>query len=262
MKSSKYLIVGNGPFLAKSIIKEAAEDACIVALDGAANKLRRLGIQPDIILGDFDSIYEDKSAEIWGISKPLYVTNKLFSKPYLGSNKILIVPAGNQNYTDLQKALKFVMYYADKYDFVLAQSVHITCATGGRIDHDQANLRTLHSEHSQSCPIYLHNEHQTITFASNQRITISGNHLDLCGIFGMPVGSMSVVDGELEYGSKTPYELSPLKYSSSNRLIGDKGVVIDITGDALIVNPPLLKSQRIFMQKTRVEQLTILLNES
>lgn len=267
MKSFKYLIVANGPFLAASIIYEAAQGACIIALDGAANKLARLGIKPDVILGDFDSIHDEPdTARIWGITQPCATSSaeatSPCSTPYLGNYGVTIVPAMDQNLTDFQKALQFAMRHADRYGFFLATSVHVVCATGGRIDHDQANLRTLQSEYATNCPIYLHNECQTMTFVSNKIITIHGKHHEHCGLFGMPIASMLVKNKGLEYAGEAPYDRLPLHYSSSNRLIGDEGAVIEITGDALIVNPPLFESQRLFMQKNRVEQLTILLNDS
>ena len=227
----KYLIVANGPFLAKSIILEAAQGAYVIALDGAANVLARLGIMPNMIMGDFDSFQEE--AVFNNIEK-------------------LALP--DQNFTDFQKALKFAKENAS--------SIHVVCATGGRLDHEQAALKALQGEHSLRCPIYLHNEYQTITFASNQTITIMGKHHDHCGIFGMPVASMSVKNGGLEYVDQKPYHLLLSQCSSSNRLIGDEGAVVEIMGNALVVNPPMLAAQRVFSAKSRVEQLTELLMES
>lgn len=227
----KYLIVANGPFLSKSIIAEAAQEAHIIALDGAANMLVRLGIIPNIILGDFDSFQEEEVfKDIEKITLP------------------------DQDFTDFQKAL----HYAKQN----ATSIHVVCATGGRMDHEQAALKALQGEHSSHCPIYLHNECQTITFASNQTIKIMGKNHDHCGIFGMPVASMSVKNGGLEYVDQKPYHLLLSQCSSSNRLIGDEGAIVEIMGHALIVNPPMLLAQRAFSAKSRVEQLTELLMES
>lgn len=211
----KYLIVANGPFLSASIIIEASQGACIIALDGAANKLARLGIKPDIILGDFDSFQEeDCFKEVEKIMLP------------------------DQNFTDFQKSVKFAMKEAT--------SIHVVCALGGRLDHDQANIRSLQSEYSENCPIYLHNETQTMTFVRNKTIMILGNHGDYCGLFGMPEAIMTVKNNGLAYASEKPYHLTLEKYSSSNRLVGDAGAIIDIKGSALIVNPPMFATQREF----------------
>ncbi|MDF1756971.1 MAG: thiamine pyrophosphokinase [Legionellaceae bacterium] len=264
----KYIIVANGPFLVKSIIAEVARGALIIALDGAANKLARLGFKPNIILGDFDSINEDsETAKIWGITQSFddiveEPGEAPFSSPYQGNYGTTIVPAKDQNFTDFQKSLKFAMQYANHYNFPLATSVHVVCALGGRIDHDQANLRTLQSEYNDRCPVYLHSECQTMTFVSDREIKIIGNHHDHCGLFGMPEASMSVKNDGLEYGGEEPYNLRPLQYSSSNRLIGTEGAIVEIKGNALIVNPPMFESQRLYFQKSREDQLSELLRDS
>ncbi len=221
MSVTKYLIVANGPFLSQSIILEAAENAFIIALDGAANKLFKLGIKPNIILGDFDSFREELD--------------------FFSDVEKIIIP--DQNFTDLQKGLRFAKQHASE--------IHIVCATGGRMDHEQASIRSLHSEYSIHCPIYLHNECQTMTFASNQTILIAGKHHDYCGFFGMPEATMSVKNGGLEYGGEEPYILSSSNFSVSNRLIGNQGAIVEIKGDALIVNPPMLMAQRKMAQKNR-----------
>lgn len=215
----KYLIVANGPFLSTSMIVEASQGACVIALDGAANKLARLGIMPDIILGDLDSFQEEAS---------------------LSSVKKIKLP--DQNFTDFQKAIQFAMFDATQYGLPLATEIHAVCATGGRFDHDQANIRTLKSAYNKHCSIYLHNDFQTITYASDEIVHIRGKHHDYCGLFGMPEATMIVKNGGLEYGSDTPFRLTLTQISSSNRLVGNEGAIVDIQGEALIIHPLFIKT--------------------
>lgn len=212
MKTTKFLIVANGPFLPSSLIKAAAEGACIVALDGAANQLLRLNILPDMILGDFDSFCEE---------------------PALSSVKK--IKLFDQNFTDFQKALTFIKQEA--------RLVHVVCATGGRMDHEQANIRTLIREYSSHCPIYLHNAYQVVEFVRDKTVHIQGKPHDFCGFFGMPQARMIVKNQGLAWGSDVPYEMTLTQFSSSNRLRGDTGAVVEIIGDALIVHPPMFDTQ-------------------
>ena len=75
----KYVIIANGPFLTEDIIAEAVKVSDrIVVLDGALGQLASLGIKPDIIIGDFDSIgYEQK--KIWGIPEAFSLEKTIFS---------------------------------------------------------------------------------------------------------------------------------------------------------------------------------------
>lgn len=191
------------------MLVKAAQDARIIALDGAANKLARLGIMPDIILGDFDSFQEEACFE--------------------KVEKIILL---DQNFTDLQKALKFSKQNAT--------SIHVVCALGGRLDHQQANIQSLQGDYSEYCPIYLHNEVQTLEFVRDKTVHIRGQHHDYCGLFGMPEAMMIVKNDGLEYGSDTPYHLNQKQFSSSNRLVGDAGAIIEIKGEALVAHPSML----------------------
>ena len=236
----KYLIVGNSPFFARSIIAEIAQEACILALDGAAEKLINLKIKPDIILGDFDSLKKHPS-----FYKKLGIT---------------LISAKDQNLTDFEKALKFAMYEAKNYNFVQATSIHVVCATGGRMDHELTNFRALQSQYNKYCAIFLHNEYQTLRFHSNEMVKLIGIQGDYCGFFGMPTAKMSVKHG-LAYGGDEFYELN-IKQSSSANYLTQKNAMVEIIGDVLIAHPPMFESQRIYTQKSREEQLKELLLDS
>ncbi len=202
----KYLIVANGPFLSTERLKMLAENALIIALDGAANRLIERDMRPDIILGDFDSFEENE--ELTPIKK---------------------VKLPNQYFTDFQKALQFIRKEAT--------CIHVACALGGRIDHEQAAIRTLVSEYSPECPIYLHGEKQILEYVRDKTIHIHGKQDDVCGFFGMPEAIMSVKNGGLAYASDAPYKLTMTQMSCSNRLTGHEGAIVEIQGAALVVHP-------------------------
>ena len=52
-----YVLYGNGELINHSLpLKKLKNSGTIIALDGGANKLIKLGFKPHIILGDLDSI--------------------------------------------------------------------------------------------------------------------------------------------------------------------------------------------------------------
>lgn len=211
MNSRNYVIVANGPFLSRALLQVAAQNACIVALDGAANQLLALNIMPEIILGDFDS-FEDT--------------------PAFASIKKIRLP--DQNFTDFQKALTWIKAASPA-------RIDVVCATGGRMDHEQANLRALISAYSPTQPIYVHNGMQTLEFVANKTIHIQGQHGDYCGFFGMPRAHITVKNQGLHYLQQDiPYELTLTQSSVSNRLQGNAGAVVEIVGEAWVVHPPML----------------------
>ncbi|MBX3044566.1 MAG: thiamine diphosphokinase [Candidatus Kapabacteria bacterium] len=88
----------------------------IIAADGAAYKLKSLGIQPDIIIGDFDSLEPDKLID-----------------DFAGSE---ILKVSDQDSNDFEKVLKHCM--KSKLKNLLITGIH-----GGELEHTLNNLSVL-----------------------------------------------------------------------------------------------------------------------
>lgn len=238
-----YIIIANGDFLIKEIIVEAIQGKIIVALDGAANKLARLGIKPDYILGDFDSTQETEE-DWWGIGKTFDDITES-SEQYLGKYGVSIIPAKNQDYTDLVKAIHFC-------DSLLPYSITLLCATGSRLDHHEGVMRALRTEYKKERPIWLHTAQQTLLFAKEQEVIINGEVDDKCGILAFPSGAFSskglkyeVRDYKLDFG---------FSESICNSLT-TKNAQIQVTGEVLIIMPGQLSSQREWIKTNEIGRL-------
>ncbi len=111
----KCLILGSGNAPSNGVIsflQSKGYDKLFCA-DGGANAARKLGLKPNYIIGDLDSISES--------------TLKYFNKV----SKIIKI--SRQNDTDVEKCLKFVI--SKKFDEVILLGV-----TGDRLDHTYCNL--------------------------------------------------------------------------------------------------------------------------
>lgn len=249
MNTQHYTIVANGQFLVSDIIAEAVQQHIIIALDAAADKLSRIDITPHIILGDFDTD-SAAHAQYWGIHKTFaHLTEQ--EAPYTGNFGVTLVPRKNQQLTDLVKAIQ----YCDEQS---AASITIICALGGRLDHQEATLRSLRTQYKSNRPILLHTEQQTIRFAKDQEIQLTGVPGDKCGILAYPEGKITTKGLEFDV------ENYPLVFgyneSIANSLTANTAT-ISVTGEALLIMPPQLQSQREFMQKSEVEQLKMQLRD-
>jgi len=228
-----YIIVANGPFLAPEIIKEAIQCRCIVALDGAADKLLLLGIKPDVILGDFDSIHPQTQA-YWGINQ-CFETLPEHTTPYKGHHNVLIVPAKDQSQTDLVKAIRYC-------DQAHAEDISIICATGGREDQHEASKWALQTEYRAHRPILIHGEQQTLRWAENETVILQGEGGDYCGFVAQAPGC-GHSEGLLYACDHTPISLC-------NQL-QTRVAKITIEGKALLMMPPQLAAQRLVAQATK-----------
>jgi len=110
--SKKILLIANGEFPRRELINDIiSHDYSIVCCDGAAQKAYNHNIEPDMVIGDMDSI-----------------SSELYSKL---SDKIIRID--DQNTNDLSKAL-------DWLNENNAESVIIVGANGLRQDHSFGNI--------------------------------------------------------------------------------------------------------------------------
>jgi thiamine pyrophosphokinase len=94
----------------------AAAAAPLLAADGGADHLARLGLRPAAVIGDLDSISPETRA-------------------WLGEESLIERP--DQDRTDLEKALEYA------FDDLGVERLTVLAAVGGRIDHDLGNLGLL-----------------------------------------------------------------------------------------------------------------------
>ncbi|MCF6269242.1 MAG: thiamine diphosphokinase [Melioribacteraceae bacterium] len=109
------IIIANGKSPKSKVVKYLKENGAeyIIAVDGGANSAYKLGITPNCIIGDFDSI------------KPKV-------KVYF-SDKSEIIKNERQDNTDVEKALELAIKM--KYE-----TVYLLGGTGDRMDHSICNL--------------------------------------------------------------------------------------------------------------------------
>ena len=111
----KCIILANGKAPKKSIITYFQKSGynTLICADGGANSALRIKIEPDLIIGDLDSISKKALREFKPTSK--------------------IIQLKRQNDTDVEKCLKFAI--KNKFEKVL-----LVGATGNRLDHTFCNL--------------------------------------------------------------------------------------------------------------------------
>ena len=111
------LLIGNGPCCPAAALKQLAGTAdFILAADGGANAAVKAGITPHAVIGDLDSVSS-------AVRKKLPHTKWLF--------------VDNQNNTDLQKALDYLLQHKCKKCTLVGFG-------GGRVDFSLGNILALY----------------------------------------------------------------------------------------------------------------------
>ncbi len=119
----RVLILANGDSPSASLLARlSATHDLILATDGAAHYALEHGIEPHIVCGDFDSVHLERVQSV------------------LPHTEFVTTP--NQDRADLEKALHLARERG-------AESVTITGAAGGRVDHLLANFILLLQYHTE-----------------------------------------------------------------------------------------------------------------
>lgn len=139
------IIIANGDSPKSGVVKYLQKNGAkhIIAADGGANSAYKLGIVPDSIVGDFDSI------------KPKV-------KEYF-SDKSKIIKYERQDDTDVEKALKHAIENGYK-------TVYLLGGTGDRMDHSICNLGIVLKYYKRIRIILLHGK--TILHPYSRDVTL------------------------------------------------------------------------------------------
>jgi len=130
------LLVANGPFgWTDELASMAAVATPLLAADGGADQLGRIGLRPAAVIGDLDSITP-------GI------------RAWLGEDRMVHRP--DQNRTDLDKALDFA------FDELGLDRLTVLGATGGRLDHAAGNLGLLACRGLGERLVFLADDHRVV----------------------------------------------------------------------------------------------------
>ncbi len=111
----KCIILANGKAPSKSVVNYLKKIgySFLICADGGADSAKKIGITPDCIMGDFDSVKDE--------------TLKFFK------DKSQVINIKRQNDTDVEKCLKFAI--KKKYSEAI-----LLGATGDRLDHSFCNM--------------------------------------------------------------------------------------------------------------------------
>lgn len=192
----------------RDIISSAGYDL-IIGVDGGCNHLHKLGIIPNYIVGDMDSI--DKTILDEFISSG--VSQKKFPE--------------RKNETDTELAVLL----ACELDSVL---IDIYAALGGRIDHEIANVLLLKYIAKQNAYSRILSENEEVYLLENDELTIKGEKGNIVSV--IPIGGDA--NGVTLQGLEYPLDEFDMEYSKprgiSNVML-DKSCHINVRDGSLII---------------------------
>lgn len=204
------LIIGNGDDVNKSAI-ESIKFEYVICADGGLEKAERLGVVPNVILGDFDSVEADilKKYQLMNIETKKFPAEK--------------------DFTDMELSIEFAVGKGYKNLILIG-------ATGGpRLDHSMANIMLIEKYFSLGINIEI--------VDNNNKIQIISDNTDLMlehkkKYFISIVPITESISGLTLEGFKYPLDKVSVKRGStlcvSNEIVLNSGRVILEKGTALL----------------------------
>ena len=193
----------------KNIINKNNYDY-IVCADGGANHSYNMGIIPDYIIGDLDSIYSE-IIEFYKLKDVKF--EKFPSKKDETDTEICVYLASKLN--------------AKKIDFI--------GALGGRLDHMIANINLLYYVRNKGIYTKIISEYEDIHIAINEEITINGNIGDTISVIPLNGDAKGVTLENLEYPLNNYDMKFYLPLGISNVMLDEKCSVKVEQGSLIII---------------------------
>lgn len=175
----------------------------IIAADGGWERLRDMGIMPDLIVGDFDSAA--------GIPAGKNVT---------------ILPREKDD-TDMLAAIKLGCERG-------ATLFHLWGGTGGRGDHTLANIQLLHWLSRRGMCGILHGKNNQYTAITDRRVRFSPECRGYISVFSLSDYSLGVTEIGLKYTLNNGELTSDMPLGVSNEFIGQPSSIEVRKGTLLI----------------------------
>ncbi len=197
-------IIGACSEFSNEITFNPAENDLIIAADGGYDILRKFGVEPDILLGDFDSITE------------------------IPENIKLIRHPVKKDDTDTFLAYKTAFKEGYK-NFVILGGV------GGRVDHTIANVQSLLNIAKSGGRGFLIGKNSVMTTIFNSDIEFSESHSGNLGVFAQGNDAKNVTISGLKYEADNITIKTDTPIGVSNEFVGERASVEVKNGALLIV---------------------------
>jgi thiamine pyrophosphokinase len=207
----RIVIIANGDLENPAFYRELLrEDDYIICADGGSRHARTLGLIPDLIIGDLDSV------------DPLALPKTGALKP-----EVISYPP-TKDHSDLELAVEHAVKL--KPDEILMIGV----LGGSRVDHSLFNLMLLKRPLAAGIPARIVDQHQELLMIMD-RLEIEGQSGDYLSLFPLAAD----VEGVTTIGLKYPLANETLQFASSrglsNELLGARASVSISRGILLVI---------------------------
>lgn len=214
MADKKCIVIGAGDLTVGAV--NVGEEDLVIAVDGGINYCGILEIEPDIILGDFDSVNDAQREAI------------LSMREQAPDRVVALKPEKDD--TDMLAALKLGLEKG--YDYFL-----IYGATGGRLEHTLANIQCLLYLKNHDAVGYLMDGSGMIFVMKNEEVKLRDNLEGYFSLFCLGKEAKGVTIKGMKYELEDYTMTNDFPIGVSNEFIGKEASISVEDGELVgIVN--------------------------
>lgn len=206
------IVIGAGDFTPVDILKK--EDDMCIAVDGGYLYCRMMGIEPDLIVGDMDSIDESVEKELAQVKE---------NQP-----ERLVILKPEKDDTDTLAALRIGMEKGYK-DFC------IYGAMGGRIEHTIANIQCLNYLKNNGAKAYIMDANVMMTVIKEETVRFNSEMDGYMSLFALGEKAEGVTITGMKYLLDKAVVTNDYPIGISNEFIGVEGQITVEKGMLLLI---------------------------
>lgn len=200
--NGKCILIGAGD-LTMGEISIGEEDYCI-AVDGGLSYCPILNVEPDLIIGDFDSVSEQEKHAMEALKEQI-------------PERIVELPAEKDD-TDMLAALKHGLELG-------YQDFHIYAGTGGRFEHTLANIQCLLFLKNHGATGYLVDGTGMILVLQNEAVTFRKEMEGYLSLFSLGKEAKGVKIQGMKYPLDGYTMTNDYPIGISNEFIGEEATI-------------------------------------
>lgn len=208
----KCIVIGAGDFTPVDIVKRE-EDFCI-AVDGGYLYCKMVGIEPDLVVGDMDSIDESVQGEIQMLIE---------TQPH----RIMVLNPEKDD-TDTLAALRIALEKGYKEFLIYG-------AMGGRLEHTMANIQCLAFLKNQGAKAYIMDADVMLTVIKDETVKFNKNMEGILSLFALGEKAEGVTIQGMKYCLDRAVVTNDYPIGISNEFIGEEGQVTVENGMLLLI---------------------------
>ncbi len=209
------IVIGAGELTVPGI--EVKDGDFVIAADAGFSHCERLGIEPDLIVGDFDSLKEGDGEALEEIRR---------REP----ERILTLPSEKDD-TDMLAAIRVGLEKGCREFFLYG-------GLGGRLGHTIANIQCLNYLKERGASGYLTDASGLIQVAKNETIRFEKRETGWLSLFSLGEKAEGVTLRGLKYELTDAVVTNSFPIGVSNEFIGKEAAVTVRNGTLLILTAP------------------------